>query len=559
MLPYILKTYTSAFPEETKRQSQFEVVVKKENQGSLLSRGNMAGHVTASGILIWRSKSKVLLVRHTGLGDFYQPGGHFEQGGETPLQVAKRHIAKALPNSSLQHFQTHLDPAVPIDIDTHYIPACGELNEGRHVHYDLKYLFFLDEPAELNDSEGADRRWENITELLRRKTFEDLVPKILKVLTEVQTRLFFADVCNPLRAFTDVSCVAVAHFIPDVFPYLDAVKQAFDVLGIVPKPRSIVPEVEIRLRQSFNIWPLSRESINAHTPFLDFLGEPKNRFLLLDIGGYFSEIANELASRFGDRFVGIVEDTENGHQKYENVAKREPLRVPVISVARSPLKENEDFLVGQSILFSTDFVLREFGQLVQYLQCGVFGYGKIGSSIAHHLLLRGVKPWVFDSNAIKRARALNQLCNTPPQSYIVKNADVIFSATGNKALNIVNFRNLKSGCFVVSVTSADDELDLSLLSGEYKAEKINTHLTKYSSFANYFYLVNEGNAVNFIHNAVLGDWIHLVRGEMLHAAAHLLKQSLKPGIRELPEDERKCVVEKWLKVFVDERRDYKRY
>jgi adenosylhomocysteinase len=110
-----------------------------------------------------------------------------------------------------------------------------------------------------------------------------------------------------------------------------------------------------------------------------------------------------------------------------------------------------------------------------------------------------------------------------------------------------------------SVTSSEDELDLVFLDGEYECEEIAPHITKYSSFTNYFYLVNKGNAVNFIHNAVLGNAIHLVRGEMIHAAWYLLSGKAQPGLAELPsdkvkpdEDERRKVVEKWLRVFVDQ-------
>ena len=556
MLKTIFWQYQIEFPQEAQRQGQFESILETPSQDTLLSRTNMVGHVTASGILIWRSKSKVLLVKHPGLNDFYQPGGHFKSPSETPLAVATRHVEGVLGTSAFRHFPTHSDPSLPIDIDTHPIPAYEAMHEGVHVHFDFRYLFILEEPTNRSDADTDSLRWENINELSRRRTFEALVPKIEKALTQVHTRLFFEDVCLPLQQFQDVSCVVVAHFIPDVYPYLHALKQHFRVLGIIPKPNSIVADVETRLQATFKIYHWSRADIKSLNPLLELVRSTDNRFLMIDIGGYFSGIINDLAKKVGQRFVGLVEDTENGHQKYEKAATTAPLSVPVVSVARSPLKQNEDFLVGQSILFSTDFILREFGQLVQYLQCAILGYGKIGSSIAHHLLLRGAKPWVYDTNPIRRASALNQLCNAPPRQYIVKNADVIFCATGNRALDITDFRCLKPGCIVVSVTSADDELDLRYVHAEYKTDNVTRHLTKHSSFANYFYLANKGNAINFVHNAVLGDWIHLVRGEMLHAAAYLLKEAPAPGLGELPAKEREHVVETWLRIFVDERGDY---
>ena len=65
---------------------------------------------------------------------------------------------------------------------------------------------------------------------------------------------------------------------------------------------------------------------------------------------------------------------------------------------------------------------------------------------------------------------------------------------------------LRSGAFVFSVTSADDEMDLAFLDGQYTRSRFAPEVELYSGFSNYFYLVNGGNAVNFLHKAVLGDF-----------------------------------------------------
>jgi adenosylhomocysteinase len=553
----VLQQYELANPDETKGLAQFRnLLTNTQTKDRLISRTNFVGHLTASAILIWRSKSQVLLTRHSGLSDFYQPGGHLNNADESPLEAARRHLKYALGDSLFEHFSTEFDPHVPIDIDTHSIPEVN--GEDQHYHHDFRYLFFLNESA-LPNLNRAETHWENVSELMRRQTFRNLVPKILRAQAEHQPKVFFDEVSRPLRQLPKASCVTVAHLIPDIFPYLKTLRGAFNLHAVIPKPRSIDAKVEEEVRRSCNVCPFSREQIVSGLLVSDVLSKIANRFVLIDIGGYFAPVAHSIAERFGSQFVGIVEDTENGHAKYEKISEENPLPIPVISVARSPLKDNEDFLVGQSILFSADFVLRQVGQLIQYLKCGVIGYGKIGSSIAHHLLLRGIKPWVCDNNPIRRARAVNQLCLAPSIDYMIRNADVLFSATGNHALDIHLFRKLKSGCFLFSVTSSEDELDLVFLDGEYECEEIAPHITKYSSFTNYFYLVNKGNAVNFIHNAVLGNAIHLVRGEMIHAAWYLLSGKAQPGLAELPsdkvkpdEDERRKVVEKWLRVFVDQ-------
>lgn len=72
------------------------------------------------------------------------------------------------------------------------------------------------------------------------------------------------------------------------------------------------------------------------------------------------------------------------------------------------------------------------------------GYGKIGKSISFHLLRRGIKPNVFDINPIKRVEAYNNLCLIPTKNKIIGDSDIIFCATGNKSLDVNDFRKLRT-------------------------------------------------------------------------------------------------------------------
>ena len=75
------------------------------------------------------------------------------------------------------------------------------------------------------------------------------------------------------------------------------------------------------------------------------------------------------------KLIGVVEDTENGHKRYEQIAFPP---CPVLSVARSPLKEPEDFLVGHAIVFSAEALIRQSGVVMVNKRALVIGYGKIG-------------------------------------------------------------------------------------------------------------------------------------------------------------------------------------
>ena len=253
-------------------------------------------------------------------------------------------------------------------------------------------------------------------------------------------------------------------------------------MAIIPKPNSIDITTEKKIKKDFTIKTISREQlVLAKNAIEKLIIKSEKKVILFDIGGYFSSIHKSWSAKALNKIELIVEDTENGHQKY----KSSKPQCIVVSVARSVLKDNEDFLVGQSILFSADSVLREEEVLLQYLKCSVLGFGKIGKSIAFHLLQRGIKPSVFDINPIKRIEAFNNLAEIPSREKIIRNSDIIFSATGNKSLNVNDFRKLKDGCFIFSVTSSDDEFHFNFGIKEYEIER-KGNIFKYSNNNNFF-------------------------------------------------------------------------
>jgi S-adenosylhomocysteine hydrolase/8-oxo-dGTP pyrophosphatase MutT (NUDIX family) len=548
-----VETYVTLFPAEAQRQTQLRDFLKHiPTPEALYSRKTFVGHITASGIIISRRSRKVLLIHHKALTIYLQPGGHVDGNGEGPLNAARREITEETGLADLTYIPYHADPIVPIDIDTHAIPENSHKQEPDHFHYDFRYLFLYEGPDDavrITREELDAARWIEVSELARIATFSAIVEKLLRVFSpQGRHRRFYSELTQSLDLKVKPAVLVVAHILPDVEVYLEALQYVADLRIIIPKPRSIDRATLEGLQWRYPIEHISRQNVAQNARIQSLIGDTRSPLVIFDIGGYFAPVVNE-AKRQHDHFVGVIEDTENGHQKYEHTPD---LAVPVCSVARSPLKDNEDFLVGQSVLFSTDALLREIQLLVQYLRCGVLGYGKIGASIAHHLLLRGIKPSVFDINALRRLQAFNRQCEVPLRDVLIRESDVLFCATGNQALNIHDIRRLRPGCFVVSVTSSDDEMDLTYLKGEYSHENISEFIVRYTSFNNYFYLVNNGNAVNFIHRAVLGDFIHLVRAEMIAALKVMIEDHPEPGIFSLSDETRKRISMIWLRTFVDD-------
>jgi S-adenosylhomocysteine hydrolase/8-oxo-dGTP pyrophosphatase MutT (NUDIX family) len=549
----IVTYYLQEFPEEVDKLQHLRGLLDKTLEDvQVLSRKNFVGHVTASALVVNPRTRKVLRIHHKALHMHLQPGGHCEPNDQTLLDAALREVREETSLTDLTHFPYHYNPLVPIDIDSHYIPKSTEdKDEDAHYHHDFRYLFLTDhaeDDVQIQQSEVYDDfQWDEIRELGRLKTLEAAALKIERALSnELRQRRFYDNVVNALSSAERAEAIVVSHILPDVLEYLSAVQNVANVGCVIAKPKSIVPALLEKVKTKFRVLDITREHLAEVDKALSVMGNSDGKFVIFDIGGWFAPVINVLAEKLPGRILGVIEDTENGHQKYE---REQPLKVPVISVARSPLKDNEDFLVGQSVLFSADAILRDCGRLVQYLKCSVLGYGKIGRSIAHHLLLRGVKPSVFDTDPVRRIAACNHLCDIPSRDDIMSSSDVIFSATGGQSINIHDFRCLKNGCFIFSVTSSDDEFDFSYLEEEYERQNIALYVDRYFSFCNHFYIVNSGNAVNFIHKAVLGDFIHLVRAEMLVAYDMLVRKQFDPGLHSLDKARRDLVASKWLSVF----------
>jgi len=552
----IVEKYLRRFPEEKVRQDQLCELISKNEESALSDRLNYFGHITASGFIISTSRREVLRVWHKKLDRLLQPGGHIELADKSPLEAAIREIREETSLKSIDHIAFHPDVQVPIDIDTHSIKKSD--GEPEHLHHDFRYLFISRDMSELEliDEELESYKWGPIAELMNMATFEDLKPKIEHALSnEFRAKLFFDKMIEITNLDKECNSIVVGHVVSDSKVFLNALNEKAPIITAIPKPKSCDEAVVLELQKNFPIEHFKRELIRDNPELIKKIIHSSDKpCVLFDIGGYFAPIINQLTEKCPGKILGVIEDTENGYQKYE---REKELKVPVISVARSPLKQNEDFLVGQSILYSTDAILREVGFNVEYQTCAVLGHGKIGASIAHHLLMRGVKPWVYDKDPIRRISASNRMCLIPSREEILTSSDVIFCATGNASLKSSDFEKLKPGCVICSVTSSDDELDLSGLH-QFECETLPSSqlVKKYSSFGNYFYLVNDGNAVNFVHKAALGSYIHLVRAEMMYVLTLLANDNLSPGIynieeKLLNERIRNPVAEKWLEIYAD--------
>jgi 8-oxo-dGTP pyrophosphatase MutT (NUDIX family) len=136
------------------------------NGDDIHSRRTFPGHVTTSAFILDRAGRSILLIHHRSLGRWLQPGGHYEP----PEDLAGSALREAVEETGLHGLVIdpwHALSGLPIDIDSHRIPARPERNEPEHWHHDIRYVVRAEEGdalrPNLREVHGAE--WRSLQDL----------------------------------------------------------------------------------------------------------------------------------------------------------------------------------------------------------------------------------------------------------------------------------------------------------------------------------------------------------------------------------------------------------
>jgi adenosylhomocysteinase len=134
---------------------------------------------------------------------------------------------------------------------------------------------------------------------------------------------YFSRITNRFPITEPVSSFVVTHLLPERPSFLMAVARVSTVRGVLPKPKSVHQPTFAAIRPVYPTHELSRALFDDADCALAYFEEHAagETVVLLDVGGYFAPCLADLCARFSGHIAGVVEDTENGHRRYEDVGK----------------------------------------------------------------------------------------------------------------------------------------------------------------------------------------------------------------------------------------------
>lgn len=128
-----------------------------EHGAALADRSTAPGHLTGSALVVDAAHERVLLMLHTKLQRWLQPGGH----ADGDLELAGIALKEATEETGIDGLQVVL-PAV--DLDVHSVDHRDSL--GEHLHLDLRFVVLAPAGAvERPNHESTDMRWVTWDEL----------------------------------------------------------------------------------------------------------------------------------------------------------------------------------------------------------------------------------------------------------------------------------------------------------------------------------------------------------------------------------------------------------
>lgn len=157
------------------------------NCDNLLTRENPLAHITSSGYIVNKDRTKVLMIYHNIYNSWSWTGGHAD-GDEDLLYVA---IKEAKEETGIKNIKEISEKIFSLDVLPVPAHIKKEKNIASHLHLSVAYLLEADENDELTikEDENSGVKWIPINEVSKYSTEEDMI-KLYEKFNEKITNLY---------------------------------------------------------------------------------------------------------------------------------------------------------------------------------------------------------------------------------------------------------------------------------------------------------------------------------------------------------------------------------
>ena len=154
-----LAAYAPADAAEAGHRARMLALLDAAGRNAFARSHFSPGHFTASAFVLSPDGGSLLLIHHSKLGRWLQPGGHIDAGDATAADAAARELHEEAGVADAA-----LDDGGLFDVDVHPIPANPKKGEPPHEHFDLRYLFRANGDAIAAASDAMDAKWATLAE-----------------------------------------------------------------------------------------------------------------------------------------------------------------------------------------------------------------------------------------------------------------------------------------------------------------------------------------------------------------------------------------------------------
>jgi adenosylhomocysteinase len=239
------------------------------------------------------------------------------------------------------------------------------------------------------------------------------------------------------------------------------------------------------------------------------------------------------------RILGGSEETTTGVKRLKAMHADGVLAFPMISVndAKSKFLFDNRYGTGQSVW---DGIMRTTNMLVAGKTVVVAGYGWCGRGVALRAKALGARVIITEIDPHRAFEAVMDGCDVMTMEQAAPLGDMFLTLTGNrKVIRREHFEKMKNGAVLANAGHFDVEVwkpDLTELSLSVETIRDNVEVFRMRDGRNLF-LLGEGRLVNLAcgdgHPIEIMD---LSFGMQLESALYISRNSLRPGVYDVPEE-----------------------